>query len=184
MSPETVARTQQYLFASPAEMEQARLPAPVRDRLLRLRETYVWWLENPRMTDAQVVAEIRRRTGLGVSAAYDDLRLVKVCLGNLHQATADYYRYLFLQRCEESFQMAREKEDPRAFAATLAALGKYTRLDAPEGNLPDYAQIVPQQFEISPDPADAGYKPIPGVREKVKKLLREWGAGGGIGNRE
>lgn len=67
--------------------------------------------------------------------------------------------------------MAREHDDSKAFAATLATLGKYTRLDAPEADRPDYSQIVPQQFDITADPAAAGFKRIPDIDRKIKRML-------------
>lgn len=174
MNPELIQRTQHFLFASEEEMQQANLPRPVQQRLLRLRDIYNYWLANPRLTDKAIVSELRDRYHLGLSIAYEDLRLIKVCLGNLNQCTTDYYRYLFLQRAEEAFAMARANNDTKAFAATLATLGKYTRLDAPDGSAPDYSLIVPQSFEITADPASAGFKRIPNVEEKARRLLARY----------
>lgn len=78
-----------------------------------------------------------------------DLALIKTCLGSLNQCSQDYLRWVFLQRCEEGFEMARKKDDPGAFAKVLSAYGKYSRLDREEGLAPDYSAIVPQVFEIS-----------------------------------
>lgn len=174
MNPEVVSRTQRFLFASMEEMEEAHIPRPVQERLLRMRDIYNWWLLNPRLLDNAVVAEIMSRHHVSRTQAYEDLRLIKICLGNLNQCTADYYRYVFLQRAEEAFQMARDKGDPRAFAQALATFGKYTRLDLPDGNAPDYSQIVPQQFEITADPEAAGFRRIPDLEKKVRKMLASY----------
>jgi len=174
MNPEVIQRTQRFLFASEEEMNKARIPKPIQERLLRMRSIYNWWLLNPRLLDNAVVAEMKKRYGLSHSQAYDDLRLIKICLGNLNQCTADYYRYVFLQRAEEAFEMARKKDDPRAFAQALATFGKYTRLDLPEGNTPDYSQIVPQQFEITADPEAAGFRRIPDLEKRVRKMLASY----------
>ena len=188
MNPETIQRTQQFLFASEEEMERARLPSRMRERLTRLRGMYAYWLQHPRLTDRNVVGELCQRYGVGLTAAYEDLRLIKVCLGNLNQCTAEYYRYVFLQRAEEAFQMARQNNDARAFAQALATLGKYTRLDAPEGDRPDYSQIVPQQFDVTSDPEAGGFRRIPNVEEKVKRMLSRYiteaGRPGGTGAEE
>lgn len=174
ISPDVIQRTQRFLFASTDEMQRAHLSAPVVARLLRIRDIYSYWLVNPNLPEREIIKELRARYHLSATAAYEDLRLVKICLGNLNQNTIDYYRWLFLQRCEESFQMARKYEDPKAFAATLATLGKYTRLDTPENERPDYSQIVPQQFDITSDPEAAGFKRIPDIEKKVKKLLSRY----------
>lgn len=170
-SNDLIVRTQKYLFATEEEMCQARLPAPVRVRLLRLRDMYTYWLQNPRMEEKAVVAEIKRRYRLGDSVAYDDVRLLKTCIGNLNQSTNEYYRWLFLQRCEEGFQMARDNQDAGAYARVLACLGKYTRLDKDDSKVPDYSVIVPQPFEMTSDPEASGFKRIPNVEEKARKLL-------------
>lgn len=170
MNPELVQRTQQFLFASEAEMQKARIPKDVRGRLYRLRDMYSFWLRNPRLQDKFILAEIKRRGGIGDTQAYEDLRLLKICLGNLNQMTRDWYQYLFMQRCEEGFQMARDKGDAGAFAKVLASLGKYTRLDHEELRGPDYSQIVPQQFEITSDPTVAGFERIPNVIQLTRRL--------------
>lgn len=174
MNPELIKRTQDFLFASEEEMRKGGLRKDARQRLLRLREMYAYWLRNPRLTDRQVVAEIKRRSSLSDSQAYEDLRLLKLCLGNLQQMTREWYQYLFIARCEEGFQMARDKGDAAAFAKVLAALGKFTRLDHEQLAGPDYSQIVPQQFEISSDPAVAGFKRIPNVLQLTQRLERRF----------
>lgn len=170
MTDSLVERTKAYLFASEQEMIDARLPEPERVRLIRLRDMYVYWLGNPTLPDKSIVAEIKRKYALSTTMAYDDVRLIKIVLGQLNQATEDYYRYLFMQRCEEGFQMARNNNDANAFARVLTALGKYCKLDKDKPSLPDYSVIVPQPFEISSDPTVAGFKKIPNVEEKARKM--------------
>lgn len=174
MNPTLIQRTQKFLFATKEEMDEAGLAANVQARLLRLRDIYNYWLNNPQLRDSVIIDELKTRYNIGTTVAYEDLRLIKICLGNLNQCTTDYYRYVFLQRCEEAFEMARKKDDPKAFASALSAFGKYTKLDIPEGNVPDYSQIVPQQFEITADPEAAGFKRIPDLEKKVKKMLARY----------
>lgn len=174
MTNELIERTQEFLFASEEEMLQAKLPEPVRTRLYRLRDMYLYWLRTPKLPDGAVVQELQRKYKLSATVAYDDVRLIKVVLGNLNQATDDYYRWVFLQRCEEGFQMARANNDPNAFARVLASYGKYTKLDKEKAAGPDYSMIVPQTFEISGDPEVAGFKKIPNVEEKAKKMVAKF----------
>ncbi len=169
-----IRRLQEFLFASEDEMKQANLPSHIQTRILRLRDIYLYWLHFPKLRDKAIVQETKRRYGIGDSMAYDDVRLIKTCLGTLNKATTDYYRWLFIERCEEGFQMARDNGDAGAFAKVLASLGKYTQLDKDESRVPDYSMIVPQPFEISPDVSVAGFKPIPNVEEKVKKMLTRY----------
>lgn len=174
MNPELIQKTQEFLFADIEEMKTARIPVPMQERILRLRAMYTYWVGKPSLADKAVVDELVKRFHVSLRTAYDDVRLIKICLGNLNQMTQDYYRWLFLQRCEEGFQMAREKQDAGSFARVLASLGKYTRLDRDEDKTPDYSQIVPQQFEISADPEVAGFKRIPDLDKKIEKMLAKF----------
>lgn len=174
MNPELIKRTQDFLFASEEEMQKAHVPIDVRQRLYRLRDMYSYWLRNPKQGDRHILAEIKRRNGIGDTQAYEDLRLLKLCLGNLQQMTRDWYQYLFIARCEEGFQMARDKGDAGAFAKLLASLGKFTRLDHEQLAGPDYSQIIPQQFELTSDPAVAGFQRIPNVLQLTQQLEKRF----------
>lgn len=174
MNPELIQKTQEFLFADIEEMTAARIPQPMQERIFRLRSMYTYWVGKPSLADKAIVDELVRRYHVSIRTAYDDVRLIKICLGNLNQMTQDYYRWLFLQRCEEGFKMAREKSDPNAYARVLSSLGKYTRLDREDDKTPDYSQIVPQQFEISADPEVAGFKRIPNLDEKIDKMLAKF----------
>lgn len=174
IQPELIERTQRFLFASENDMEEAGLTNLQRERLLRLRETYVWWIQNPQKTDRAVAERIRQKYGIGVSRSYDDVQLLKVCIGNLQQTTRNWCQHLFLQRCEEGFEMARRQKDANAFARVLSALGKFTRLDRDEHFGPDYSLIVPQRFEITTDPSVAGFERIPDIQERAHRLLERF----------
>lgn len=170
MTDTLIDRAQRYLMASADEMQKAGLPQYMQARLLRLREMYAYWLQNPRMVDKDIVGVLRQKYGLGLSQAYEDVRCIKICLGNLGRITKDYDRWLFRERCEEGWQMAREAGDAKAFAAMTATYLKGTQLDKEDSAAPDYSSITPQQFVISADPAVAGFKVVPGIIEKAKKL--------------
>lgn len=174
MNPELIERTQRFLFASEEEMEEAKLSPTIRARMLRLRDMYTYWLRHPAYADKAIVAQLKHQYGVGVTQAYEDVRLLKICMGNLGQVTRQWCQYVFIQRCEEAFAMARAKGDASAFAKTLAALGKFTRLDHDEAIGPDYSQIVPQQFELTTDPSVAGFERIPNVRERVRLLFSKY----------
>lgn len=170
MHAQLIQQTQRYLFASEQEMREARLPQPVQQRLLRLRDQYNYWLRWPKLTDRDIVDELQRRYGIGNSQAYEDVRLIKICLGALNQVTKDYDRWLFRQRLEEGYQMARETQDAAAFAKMLAAHGKYAQLDKNEPDAPAYSDIVPQSFEPVSNPEAAGIRPAKDWRERARRL--------------
>lgn len=174
MNNELIERTKQYLFASRKEMEQAKLPIHVQARLIRLRDVYTYWLERPQTAEGDIVTLLNQRYEVSRTVAYEDLRLLRICVGSLSQASRDYYRWRFLQYAEEAFQMARDKKDPRAFASVLSAYGKYTNLDKAEADAPAYSDIVPQTFVPTSDPSVIGLKPIPNWREKARRLEQKY----------
>lgn len=174
MNPTLAERAQRYLLASKEEMDAAHLPLPVQQRLLRMREMYALWLQNPRYVDRDIVRHLQDKYQISLSQAYEDVRCIKICLGNLGRLTRDYDRYLFRLRCEEGWQMARDHDDPRAFAAITSTYLKGTGLDQPDTATPDYSQIKPQQFIISPDPSVAGFKVVPGILEKARRLEQRY----------
>ena len=174
MNPETIERTQRFLFASEEEMNEANLSVNQRTRLLRLRDMYLYWLRHPSYSDKAIVSQLMMQYQISLSMAYEDVRLLKICLGNLGQVTRQWCQYVFMQRCEEGFAMARASGDANAFAKVLSALGKFTRLDHDEDIGPDYSQIIPQQFELTSDPSEAGFQRIPNVNEKIRVLFARY----------
>lgn len=170
MNPETIERTQRFLFASEEEMNEAHLPEVQQARLLRLRDMYLYWLRHPAYSDKSIASQIQVQYNVCASQAYEDVRLLKICLGNLGQVTRQWCQYVFMQRCEEGFAMARASGDANAFAKVLSALGKFTRLDHDENIGPDYSQIIPQRFELTTDPTVAGFERIPNIDKKVRDL--------------
>lgn len=174
MSPELIDKVHRFLFATEEEMSRARLRKDFVGRLLRLRAIYTYWNTHPHLAERDIVRHIRERWELGMSIAYEDVRIIKICLGNLNQCTQDYYRWLFLARTEEAFQMARDAGDSRAFAVALNALGKYTQLDKEQAERPDYSAIVPQTFEITTDPTAIGYQRIENLEGKIAAQLAKY----------
>ena len=61
--------------------------------------------------------------------------------------------------------------------------GDYTLDTLPEAKIakeentaPEYGQIVPQQFTVTTDPSVAGFKRIPNIQEKARRLLQKYAA--------
>lgn len=174
ITPKIVDTVKTYLMAPVADMEAARVPQQVQKRVLRLREYYSRWLENPVWTDSDVVHLLRNEHGVGTSQAYEDVKLIKICLGEINRHSRDYDRYLFRQRCEEGWRWARATGDLKAFNAVTANYSRGCQLDKDELQAPDYSVITPQTFVISADPGDAGFKRVPGIMEKARKLYAQY----------
>ena len=72
---------------------------------------YNYWLQYPRIREQEIVLELQKRYQIQKSAAYEDIRIIKYLLGDLNKATKDYHRYRFIQRNEESYEMAKRIKD-------------------------------------------------------------------------
>lgn len=75
---------------TPEEMDAQNVPAPVRDRILRIRALYAWWLINPRKTDQELVFKDMQDYKVQRMMAYNDLHLIKLILGNLQKVSKDF----------------------------------------------------------------------------------------------
>lgn len=105
--PATIDIAKENLFASVDEMRERNIPEVIQQRLLRLRDMYNYWLQYPRIREQEIVLELQKRYQIQKSAAYEDIRIIKYLLGDLNKATKDYHRYRFIQRNEESYEMAK-----------------------------------------------------------------------------
>lgn len=170
MNVDLVEKTKKYIFADLTEMQDARLSIPEQKRMIRLRDTYTRWLEYPQTAECDVVADIKKRYKIAASAAYEDIRLIKICIGSFSRVTKDWHRYRFAQWAEEAISIARAKEDAKAMSAILSAYAKGTMLDKEDHETPDYSLIVPQEITLSCDPKTAGFNVEPDIMRKAKKL--------------
>ena len=72
--------------------------------------------------------------------------------------------------------MARSKGDINAFAKMLSTFARGAKIAKEENTAPEYGQIVPQQFTVTTDPSVAGFKRIPNIQEKARRLLQKYAA--------
>lgn len=166
----------QHLFSSVDEMTVARIPEVTQKRLIRLRAIYNFWLQFPRKTDLEIVEKLQHDFGIARTQAYEDVRVIKAALGEMNKTTKDFHRYKFLQMIDRTFAMAERNKDARAMAAAANHYGKYTQLDKEDAHDKGYSLIVPQNFEPTDDPSVIGIKPIPNIREKIRKKLAQYRA--------
>lgn len=159
---------------TPEEMEAQGVPANVRNRILRLRALYAWWLANPRKTDQELVHKDMQDYKVQRMMAYNDLHLIKLILGNLQNVSKDFARYRFDQMIQQTYDKAEETGDARAMAAAAAAYGKFHQLDKADPVDNGYDQIQPQVFIPTSDPRYLGLKRIPNVMGTIRKLIKKY----------
>lgn len=175
MIPATLDVALEHLFSSIDEMQNAHIPEIIQKRILRIRDLYTFWLNYPNTKDVDIVRELRKRYGISQNIAYQDLRIIKTLLGEINKSSRDFYRYKFNKMIERAFEVADRKGDAKAMAAASAAYGKFNKLDKEDPQDLGYDKIIPQNFEITDDPAILGYKKIPNVKERINKIINEMG---------
>lgn len=164
-----------YLFAPEEELEDAIIAKSERSRIIRIRDTFIFWEHHPQLSDKDVVRYVQERWGITFQSALKDMAIIKTFIGDVNSVSRKYNEWLFRQRFEEAWTAARKsREQASAMARLLAVFIKANQLDRPENETPDYTQIVPQSFEITPYPEDAGFERIPNVATRVRKLLSRY----------
>ncbi len=155
-------------------MDEAGLPAQMQQRLLRLREVYTYWLQWPLTRDRDIAERIIKEHGLGRTQAYQDIRIIKALLGEVHKTTKEYHRFKFLQMIEESYNLAKVNNDAKSMVAAADKYAKYTQLDKEDLIDRGFDKIVPQPMKPTDDPSVAGFKPVPNIRERIQKKIQSY----------
>lgn len=172
--PSIVDTARDHLFADTRDMDRAGLPATTQEHLIRLRDLYNFWLCHPRTKDKEIVLKLQQDYKLGKSQAYADLSVLKALLGEFQKTSKDYHRYRFIEMIYEAYEVGRINKDAKAMAAAADKYAKYTQLDKEDEVNLAYDQIVVQSFVPTDDPSVAGFKPIPNLREVIRKKIAHY----------
>lgn len=175
--PVNIDTYQLNLFATVDEMTERRLAPAVQERLLRLRALYTYWLNFPgKSTREMVDHDMKVNEGLRQSEAYDDIRLIKILMGNIEAEAKEWHRYVFNKRSDELYRKAMEAKDWRTAERVNADYAKYNRVGEIDTQPVDYSDITPHAIEPTDDPTVIGIAPIKDLREKIRRLKRKLGA--------
>ncbi|MBR2607132.1 MAG: hypothetical protein IKC70_04305 [Bacteroidaceae bacterium] len=172
--PEIIDTARDHLFADVQDMQRIGLPLATQEHLFRLRDLYNFWLQHPRFKDKEIVLKLQQDYKLGKSQAYTDLSILKLLLGEFQKTSKDYHRYRFLEMIHEAYEVARINKDAKAMTAAADKYAKYTQLDKDDELNFDYDKIVVQAFVPTDDPSVSGFKPIPNLRDVVRKKIEQY----------
>lgn len=175
--PTNIDDYQLSLFSSEDEMKRRNLPQEMQTRLLRLRSLYTFWLNFPDKTTREMVQQERvMYQDVKERQAYDDVKLLKMLIGNLEQESKDWHRHVFNQRTEKIYQAAMRAHDYRSAEKANADYAKYNKLDKDEPEKLNYDEITPQMIIPTDDPSVIGIKPVKDLRGKIQRLKKKLGA--------
>lgn len=175
--PTNIDDYQLSLFSSEDEMKRRNLPQEMQTRLLRLRSLYTFWLNFPDKTTREMVQQERVMfQDVKERQAYDDVKLLKMLIGNLEQESKNWHRHVFNQRTEKIYQAAMRAHDYRSAEKANADYAKYNKLDKDEPEKLNYDEITPQMIIPTDDPSVIGIKPVKDLRGKIQRLKKKLGA--------
>lgn len=175
--PTNIDEYQLSLFSSEDEMKRRNLPQEMQTRLLRLRSLYTFWLNFPDKTTREMVQQERvMYQDVKERQAYDDVKLLKMIIGNLEQESKNWHRHVFNQRTEKIYQAAMRAHDYRSAEKANADYAKYNKLDKNEPEKLNYDEITPQMIIPTDDPSVIGIKPVKDLRGKIQRLKKKLGA--------
>jgi hypothetical protein len=135
---------------------------------------FVFWVEEPTLPDKKIVNFLVNEFGIGERQAYTDLISIKQLLGNVSLASKQWYRYLVLNMAHTAFDKAKDKDDPGSMVAAGNLIVKATQLDKAEIDDLPWDQMVPPNFEPSPDISVLGFRPDPNIEEKRRKMREKY----------
>lgn len=172
--PPILEAARENLFTSVPDMVKVGLPEATRNRLLRLRDIYNYWLQFPNTKDRELALYIKTKYELQPSQTYADIRVVKALIGDMQKASKEYHRWRFIEMCNQAYEMARVNRDAKAMVAAADKYAKYTQLDKEDLVDRGFDKIMIQPFKPTDDPSVAGFKPIPNIRERIQKKIASY----------
>ena len=159
-----------HLFSDELTMTQDHVPVDTQRRLLRCRDLYAYWKRFPSMTSTEMVQHCVNNKGVSRQMAWTDIWLIKQLLGMFEKDTKAWHLYNFNKEIMSIYKKAIDNGDFKTAEKALADYAKFNKLDKDEETPSDWwQQIIPQGFKPTSDPTVTGIKPMPNLREDIKK---------------
>ena len=171
--PNTLELCRVHLFDDKTELMKKGIPDMLIERIIRLRATYTFWLEHPRKKDAEI-RDFLLKFNINKSAAYDDISVLKILLGDMAETSKAFHRFKFNAMIQNAYDSCERKHDGNGMAKAAGLYAKYNQLDREDAFKIPWDEIIPQRFEPTSDPTVIGIKPVPNIQEKIKKLKEKY----------
>lgn len=149
---------------------------------LRLRESFVIWIEHPEYTDTDIINYIENNLNVSRPTAYRDLSRIKILLGNVNNAAKEFQRYTANNMVRMGYQEVMNGKKLTDIKRGLAmirageALVKINKLDKDEKMDFRFSDIIPLEIEFTDDVTVLGREPIKDVEALQEKLRKRYGA--------
>lgn len=163
-----------HLYDDVPAMQTAGLKPDQIKVILRIRDAYTILRDNPMKKEREIIDHLIILYGIEKSQAYNDLKLVKILIGNFEQASRDWHLWRFNRRNEETRELARKWKNSNAMARCDHDYAKFNKLDQEEIQKIDWDSIQVQPFVPTSDPSVINIKPIPNILEKIAKMEKQY----------
>ena len=171
----TLDLCREHLFTAEADII-SQFGEAAAERVMRVRDMYMWRLANPDAKDRQFVDEFKSRYPMGKNAAQEYLRIVNTLLPALSEKSRDFHRWRYNEMIMETYQMAKARKDTKTMERAATSYGKLNKVDVEDVQAVPFHLIVVQPFVATADPSVLGIKPIPGIEDKIKAMLDKYSA--------
>jgi len=175
MTLTTFDKIQKYLFIEKS-ISKNYLTEEELAILDRYAMTFVYWYNNPALTDKQIQNYLMRTFGLSPYVAINDTPYIKALLGNVKTASKEYHRYIVVEMCKEAYQLAKNRNPPDVKGMVMAAdkLGKYTRVDQDDIDSLPWEKLIPPNFEPTDNLAVLELSTDPDFETRMRKLKSKY----------
>lgn len=170
----TLAICQEHLFSDVDKMQAAGVPQIIQERIVRIRDVYNIWLQNPARRTRELVVMEQDKYNIHKSEAYDDIKIVRLLLGDLNESSKEFHRWRFNEMILRAIELAEKKDDVRSLVAALDKYAKYNKLDQEDEQDKPFEVIAVQPFEPTENPEVIGIKRVPNINEKIRKKIQQY----------
>lgn len=174
MNQSNIKLAEDHLYDDVSVMQKSGLTPNQVNVVLRIRDAYTMLRDNPSKKEREIVDHLITMHGIAKSQAYNDLKVVKILIGNFEQASRDWHLWKFNQRNEETRELARKWKNGNAMARCDHDYAKFNKLDQEEVTEIDWDSIRVQPFTPTSDPRVIGIKNVPNILDKINKLEKEY----------
>lgn len=159
---------------TPVDDLRVKYSEDIVQKVLRVRYMHQYYLSNPGATDAECVREDVSVHGVSRPAAYSDVRIIKLLLPMIAQASKDFHRWRYEEMILQTYNMAKGRGDTRTMERAATSFAKHTKIAEEESRDIPIDLLLPQPFLATDDPSVLGIKAVPNIRERQKKLLEKY----------
>lgn len=190
--PVTLEKFRKSIFE---DFDDMMLSEVERFQLRRIRTVYTVQLDNPSISNTEIVKLLMNQHGISLSQSYRDIADTHLLLGSVPNASKQWVRYMVVETLKsvidgaskliESFTVDGELligNDEKDIiikamnAKTKAAkeLAKYTRLDQVDPEMLPFDEIVPVNVDYFNDPSILTGVEVDNPIEAVDKVLKKY----------